>query len=95
MTEIPEWDFWQRCGLDAKQGIVHSAAIAYGHSFVSVANGADGSAVAQILNPLNTTALYDDPVSDDNPVFVLTVIRPEKETPQGKRIAGRAVGWLV
>ena len=93
LTEIPEWDFWQRCGLDAKQGIVHSAAIAYGHSFVSVANGPDGGAVAQILNPLNTTALYDDPVSDDNPVFVLTVIRPEKETPKGKRIAGRAVGW--
>lgn len=93
LTEIPEWDFWQRCGLDAKQGIVHSAAIAYGHSFVSVANGADGTAVAQILNPLNTTALYDDPVSDDNPVFVLTVIRPEKETPKGKKIAGRAVGW--
>lgn len=93
MNELPEWNLWQRSGLDAKQSVVHSAAIAYGHSFVLAALEEPKRARVQILNPLNTTALFEDPVSDDNPVFVLSLIRPSKSLPDGGTRPGLAYGW--
>lgn len=93
MNELPEWNLWQRSGLDARQSVVHSAAIAYGHSFVLVALEEPGRARVQVLNPLDTTVLYEDPVSDDNPVFALTIIRRPKALNDGSMRPGLAYGW--
>jgi hypothetical protein len=92
LTRTPEWSMWQRSNLDAKQSSVHRAAIAYGQQFVLSELGEDGVAYAKMLSPLFTTALFEDPLADDNAVLALTVLRWSGRR-GGKDRSGRAVAW--
>ncbi|ROR95508.1 SPP1 Gp6-like portal protein [Salana multivorans] len=75
-TETPQWDFWQRSRLDARQGSVYRGSIGYGHSFVAVERNSEGKAIARLLSPLRTAATYIDPVNDEDPYAAITLERP-------------------
>lgn len=81
----PEWEFWQKNGLDERQSRVHEAAIAFGHSYVVVENE-DGQAKVTGLHPLRTTALFADPGNDLTPMAIIHVARPWREGRPGRMI---------
>ncbi|WP_201308882.1 phage portal protein [Puerhibacterium puerhi] len=90
-TEIvndPSWDHWQRSRLDARQTAIYLAAVAYGHSFTVTEIGDDGKTYTRGLSPLRTSAIYDDPASDEDPVAAIHVSR----WPTAKR-PGKARFW--
>jgi hypothetical protein len=87
----PEWDWWQYVGLDAKQTPIYTAAVAYGHSFFLVEKDAKGQLSGRGLSPLNTSAIYDDPAWDIDPVAVLHVIRWAEPGDDGRD--GKARLW--
>lgn len=72
----PQWVAWQKNRMDARQAGVHRAALAYGCSYVTVLPGADGAAIRGV-SPRKMTAVYEDLVEDDWPVFAL---RDDAET---------------
>lgn len=72
-THSPQWDFWQRSRLDARQMAVYRDALAFGQVFINVYKRDDGRAIARSLSPLRTAALFRDPANDEEPYAVLTV----------------------
>lgn len=88
ITNDPSWDHWQRSRLDARQSAIYQAAGAYGHSFVVTEKDAQGNTVSRGLSPLRTSAIYDDPATDEDPLAALHVVR----WPTPKR-PGKARFW--
>lgn len=72
-TTSPQWDFWQRSRLDARQMAVYRDGLAFGQVFIAVGKDANGKAVARALSPLRTAALFRDPANDEEPYAVLTI----------------------
>lgn len=77
-TEGPTkgWEIWQKNDLDQRQIPVHEAALAYGYSFVSVLPGVDPvtgevSATVRGYSPREMYAVYNDPSSDEYPVYAV------------------------
>lgn len=63
----PAWEVWQRSGMDARQSVVHRAAMTYGHAYVSVLpddEEAGGNARMAAWSPRYVRAEYDDPARD-------------------------------
>lgn len=82
-----EFKDFRRLRFGNLQNVVHHASATYGQSFVEVFNDG-GRPGANILSSLNTTALWDNPVSDELPRSVVTIVRnPADELP------GLAYGW--
>lgn len=71
------WKTWHANAMDRRQVAVHRAALAYGHSFVSVTPGEDAAgnrqSVLRGVSPRKVLAMYEDPAEDDWPVYVLRV----------------------
>lgn len=89
----PEWDHWQRSRLDARQNAIHSAAVAYGHSFAVTEKDDKGEVVTRGLSPLKTAAVYEDPANDIVPKAALWIKHPPTADEKGNPIPGRAVMW--
>ena len=90
--DLPQWKFFQRNSLDAKQDAIHRGALRFGHSFVLVEKDKkrEGFAKARGLSALTTTALFDDPANDIEPVAALTVTRWPSDDEDG---VGQATVW--
>jgi hypothetical protein len=71
--DAPEWQAWQANGLDARQAAIYRAAITYGHAFtVTLPDEKDPKKpVVRALSPRNMWAAYDDPSSDEWPMYAL------------------------
>lgn len=71
------WHVWQANAMDQRQIAVHRAALAYGYSFVSVLPGVDfmgdDMPVIRGISPRKMWAAFDDPASDDWPLYALYV----------------------
>lgn len=80
-TNTATWDaVWQPNRMDARQGGIHRSAITYGFAYATVLPGTKGderSAVITPYSPLRLTALYEDPVNDEWPVYAMTVEMPD------------------
>lgn len=70
--EIPELKHWQDSRLDERQLAIHRGAVAYGHSF-TVTERKRGMVLTRGLSALRTSAIYDDPANDIDPIAALTV----------------------
>lgn len=69
----PEYECWQKNGLDAKQAVIYRAALTYGHAFVHV-NSIDAKKIkVEVLSTRNTIAYFDDPINDVIPALTLTI----------------------
>lgn len=69
------WQWWQRNRMDARQTGVHRAAVQYGAGYATAlpgqyGRGLPGPAVS-LYSPLQMTAVYQDPVSDEWPFLAL------------------------
>lgn len=73
-TNLPEWDHWENSRLQSRQNAVHRAAVGYGHSF-TLTEFVNGTEMTRGLSPLTTTAIYEDPANDDNPIAAIHVQR--------------------
>ena len=71
----PEWDHWQKSGMDARQGAVHYGALKFGHSFVLTEKDPKRGVLSKGLSALRTIAMYDDAFNDDDPVMAITVTK--------------------
>lgn len=71
------WHVWQANAMDQRQIAVHRAALAYGYSFVSVLPGVDfmgdDMPVIRGISPRKMWASFEDPASDDWPMYALYV----------------------
>ena len=74
VTDLPEWVHWQESDLDRMQLAVHQAALRFGHSF-TVTEKRRGRVLTRGLSPRKTSALFDDPANDKNPIAALTITR--------------------
>lgn len=87
----PEWDHWQRSGLDARQSAVYRGAFKFGHSFVLTEKRASDDAVVSVgLSALRTVALYVSSANDADPIVALTVVRWADPV---KKLKGEARMW--
>lgn len=84
----PEWNHWQRSGLDAGQVPLHRECLAYGQSFTITRKSDSGEPVTRPLSPFRTVALYEDPAFDQWPLAGVYV----KRWPVEKR-KGVALVW--
>ncbi|MFE1361321.1 phage portal protein [Streptomyces harbinensis] len=67
----PLWDtVWQPNRLDARQAGLYRAAIQYGTSYARVLPGAPAPQITP-LSPRRCTALYEDPLTDEWPLYAL------------------------
>lgn len=82
-----EFKDFRRLRFGNLQSVVHEASAKYGQAFVEVYKDGDRPG-ANILSSLNTTAIWDNPVSDEYPrsVFLL-VSSPHND------VSGVAYGW--
>lgn len=71
----PEWDHWQKSGLDKKQAAVYRGAVKFGHSFVRTYKDPKKGVISKGLSAMNTTALFEDPANDEDPYAVIHVTR--------------------
>ena len=81
----PEWDAWQRSGMDKRQGSVYRGAFGYGHSFVlsEYEDESRTKARMRVLSPLRTAVGYDDPANDDAPIAAIYVKRWPRTVKKG------------
>jgi hypothetical protein len=80
------WRTWNANDFDQRQAAVHRAALAYGHSYVLVSPGRDADGARSVMrgvSPRKGLAVYQEPESDDWPMFFMRV------QPQGQQ------GWAV
>lgn len=93
---LPEWEVWQKNRMDARQGVLYTAADTFGQSFLLVNNIDAQGAIdnknvrLDILPTRNTVAYFFDPVNDIRPAYVLTI--KTAPSPDGER-PGLAIFW--
>lgn len=83
-----DWEHWRTSRLESRQVALIRSACVMGVAFVATEKRPDGQVISRPLSPLHTTALFDDPVSDVDPVAALHVLR----YPEGKR-DGELLWW--
>lgn len=71
----PEWDHFQKSGMDKKQAAIYRGALKFGHSFVLTFKDEKRGVLSKGLSALKTTALYEDPANDEDPYAAITVTR--------------------
>lgn len=67
----PAWEDWQRNRMDLRQGGLYRAALAYGVAYAAVLPG-DPAPVILPYSPRQCTAVYEDPINDEWPIYALT-----------------------
>lgn len=85
-----EFKDFRRLRFGSLQQVVHTSSANYGQAFVAVYKDADGLPGAEILSSIKTTALWDNPVSDEFPRSVLTIIHGPSTDEKRK---GLAYAW--
>lgn len=87
----PEYEIWQRNGMDARQALIYRSALTYGQNFVYVDNrNPDPTKIRlDVLSTRNTVAYFQDPVNDRNPAIVFTI----KSYPRNEDFPGVAIAW--
>ena len=78
------WATWQANRMDARQHGVHRGALKYGIAYVSVLPG-DPVPVINRFSPRRMTAVYDDPVDDEWPLYAIET-RVERTRDGARRI---------
>jgi len=68
----PAWEIWQANRMDARQAGLYRAALTYGVSYATVLPGSPVP-VIRPYSPREMTAVYDDPINDEWPVYALAV----------------------
>lgn len=68
----PGWAWWQANGLDGRQAGLNRVTFAYGIGY-GVALPGDLAPLMRFRSPLTMTAVYDDPMDDEWPVYALDV----------------------
>jgi hypothetical protein len=83
-ANAPVWDaVWQPNRLDARQAAFYRPAIRYGYSYATALPGKPAP-VVRPYSPRKLTALYEDPVNDEWPLFAMVAQRPPvKALPAG------------
>lgn len=66
------WGIWQANRMDARQAGIYRASLAYGVSYATVLPGRP-QPVIRPYSPRELTAVYDDPINDEWPVYALGV----------------------
>jgi len=96
-TDNFAWQHWQRSGLDARQDALYEGSFSLGHGFTVAERSKKarhkGKSVTRVLSAMLTSALYEDPVNDIDPVVALTVRRWPKEVESDKWEMGEAEMW--
>lgn len=71
------WNIWQANGMDGKQVAIHRAALTYGMAYGTCLPGrtlaGEPMPVMRGVSPRNMIAVFDDPASDEWPVYALQV----------------------
>lgn len=88
----PEWKHWQESRMDARQGVIYTEALAYGHSFVLTEKNAKGRVISRGLSPKRTVALYEDPAFDLDPDAAVYIKRWPTVVSE-KPVRGLAYVW--
>lgn len=65
------WEHWQANRMDARQGGLHRAAIAYGVAYLTVLPGEGGMPVWRPSSPRRMRTLWADRVNDEWPIYAL------------------------
>ena len=89
--QLPEWDVWQKNRMDARQGVLYTAADTYGQAFLLVNNLDPKNVRLDILPTRNTVAYFYDPVNDIRPGFVLTIKALPRTDAKGNEVRGLAL----
>jgi hypothetical protein len=66
------WEIWQANRMDARQAGLYRAALTYGVSYATVLPGSPRP-VIRPYSPRRLTAVYEDPINDEWPVYAMTV----------------------
>jgi hypothetical protein len=69
-TDAKTWEIWQANRLDRRQHGLHRAALKYGAAYTIVLPG-DPVPVIRPVSPRRLTAVYEDPVDDEWPLYAL------------------------
>lgn len=65
------WGRWQDQRMDQRQALLYRAALGYGLGYATVLRKKGGGALITPYSPRELTAVYDDPVNDEWPVYAL------------------------
>lgn len=88
----PAFEAWQRNRLDGRQADLYRDALSLEQSFVAVKKIEEGplagKAKALLLSRMKTCALWEDPVNDERPAFVLHVLHFPTD-----KVAGSGWAW--
>ncbi len=66
------WEIWQDNRMDLRQSLIYRAALTYGLSYTTTFKERGGGAIITPYSPNNLTAVYDDPVNDEWPIYAIT-----------------------
>lgn len=66
------WERWQDNRMDQRQSLIYRAALTYGLSYATCLKKKGGGALITPYSPCELTAVYDDPVNDEWPVYAIT-----------------------
>lgn len=69
------WELWQDNRMDQRQSLIYRAALTYGLSYATVLKekGDPTGALIEPYSPRHLTAVYEDPTSDEWPVYAVCV----------------------
>ncbi len=67
----PAWRIWQANRMDARQAGLYRSALTYGVSYATVLPGVP-QPVIRPYSPRQMTAVYEDPIGDEWPIYALT-----------------------
>jgi hypothetical protein len=85
-VNAPAWQVWQDNRMDARQSGIYRSALTYGASYATALPGTingRSTAVIKPYSPRALTAVYDDPINDEWPVYALIA---DTTLEKGKRI---------
>lgn len=68
------WQYWLNNSMNARQTGIHRSLLKYGASYVVCLPGDNGPAMKGV-SPLHMTAVYQDPINDQWPMFALQTDR--------------------
>lgn len=95
-TAEAAWRHWQRSRLQAGQSVIYRGAGTFGHAFTITERHPKRGVVTRGLSPLRTTAIYENPAWDDDPLAAITVTKwPVRAKTEVQRPAekGEATLW--
>jgi len=67
------WELWQDNRMDQRQSLLYRSALTYGLSYATVLKRDGGGVLIEPYSPRQLTAVYEDPCSDEWPVYAVAV----------------------